>query len=149
VLPGLRTLIDRLRQLGVPRIVVMGPPAAWTHGLPNAAYRYYMLHSREMIPPRSDFGVDRSEYDYQQRFREQVKSLGVEYISGWDALCRGEECLTRVGENGSLVAFDHAHLTVPGSDYVARTITPCLFPGRADLNDAAAAQRSVVCSEPR
>jgi peptidoglycan/LPS O-acetylase OafA/YrhL len=144
VLPGLRELIDKLRRLGVPRILVIGPPAAWTHGLPNAAYRYYMLHSREMIPPRSDFGVDKTEYEYQQRFREQVKSLNVEYISGWDALCRSEECLTRVGENGTLVAFDHTHLTVPGSDHVARTIAPCLFPERMKDGDAGQA----ICPKP-
>jgi peptidoglycan/LPS O-acetylase OafA/YrhL len=135
VVPGLRELIEKLRRLNVPRIVVMGPPAAWTHGLPNAAYRYYMLHSRQMIPLRSDFGVDRTENEYQLRFRAQVQSLGVEYVSAWDALCRDSECLTRVGEGGAdLVAFDSSHLTVPGSDYVVRTIAPCLFPDRAARN---------------
>jgi peptidoglycan/LPS O-acetylase OafA/YrhL len=147
-LPGLRELIDKLRRLGVPRILVMGPPAAWTHGLPNAAYRYYMLHSRQMIPPRSDFGVDRAEYAYQRRFREQTQSLDVEYISAWDVLCHDLECLTRVGDGaGDLVAFDRTHLTVPGSDYVARAIAPCLFPKHIKQS-IAPTDRTAVCGSP-
>ncbi|HXW29114.1 MAG TPA: acyltransferase family protein [Xanthobacteraceae bacterium] len=149
VVPSLRELIEKLRHLNVPRVVVMGPPAAWVHGLPNAAYRYYMLHAGQMIPLRSAFGVDKSEYDYQRHFREQVQAWDVEYVSAWDALCRGLECLTRVGEGGAdLVVFDRSHLTVPGADYVARTIATCLFPDRIEQSASVPAPvgPSGVCS---
>jgi peptidoglycan/LPS O-acetylase OafA/YrhL len=158
VLPGLKDLIEKLRLLKIPRIVVMGPPASWSDGLPNAAFRYYMVHNylrdpaRQMIPARSNFGVDETQYAYQQRFRDEVESWGVEYISAWDALCKDDECVTRLGDSAAdLIAFDNAHLTLAGSTYLAQAIAPCLFPDRADRSAVPApdgVDRSRVCGPP-
>jgi hypothetical protein len=134
-LPALRSLVDQLRLLHIPRIVVLGPPAAWAGGLPGAVFRYYRLHSylhdpvRQLIPVRSSFAVSEAWHANQQRLRNEVLSWGVEYISAWDAMCDGEQCLTRVGDKGEqLIVFDHAHLTHSGAIYLAEAIAPCLFP---------------------
>jgi peptidoglycan/LPS O-acetylase OafA/YrhL len=148
MLPSLADLVRKLRLLNIPRIVIMGPPPAWTGGLPKAAYDYYThdpLH--RMIPARSSSGLD-TWYAWQQHFREQVVPLGTEYISAWDALCNGKECLTRLGAD--LISFDEAHLTIPGSIYLAQAIAPCLFPDRDGHAPMASGSRdqSVVCHRP-
>jgi peptidoglycan/LPS O-acetylase OafA/YrhL len=152
--PILRDLIERLRALKIPRIIVMGPSAGWIGGLPGTAYRYYMLHfylhdpARQLIPVRSNFGVNEALYANEQRFRQEVTPWGVEYISAWDALCNGDECLTRTGEGDkALVAFDYVHLTVPGANYLARAVAPCLFPDRA-LPTPEGVDQSRVCPPP-
>jgi hypothetical protein len=149
-MPGLRALVEKLRALNVPRIVIMGLPPTWEGGLPNAAYRYYMS-TRQMIPARSDFHVSEAVRRYEERFRQQIIPLGTEYISAWDALCDADKCVTRVGDNAAdLIAFDGSHLTVAGSILMAKTIAPCLFPD-APVDPAqpgTPVQRSAVCSRP-
>ena len=150
-IPNLMDLIAKLRLLKIPRIIVMGPPPAWTGGLPQAVYAYYQLNPLDrMIPTRSSFRV--TGYLYQQQFRNRVRSLGVEYISAWDALCIGEECLTRVGDSvADLMAFDEAHLTVPGAIYLAKAIAPCLFPAPAKslvFETSDRADLSIICHRP-
>jgi peptidoglycan/LPS O-acetylase OafA/YrhL len=151
VLPSLRDLIERLRELHIPRIIVMGTSPEWVGGLPGSAFRYYMLHSYlrdpllQMIPVHSNFGIDETTYADEQRFREAVVPLGVEYISAWDALCNGDECLTRVGDQDKdLIAFDYVHLTVPGAVRLATAIAPCLFPGQS-LSKPEGLDQSRVC----
>jgi peptidoglycan/LPS O-acetylase OafA/YrhL len=149
-MPGLRVLVEKLRALNVPRIIIMGLPPTWEGGLPNAAYRYYMS-TREMIPARSDFHVSDAVHRYEERFRQQIMPLGTEYISAWDALCDADKCVTRVGDDAAdLVAFDGSHLTVAGSILMAKTIAPCLFSeAPADLaQPETPVQRSAVCARP-
>jgi hypothetical protein len=149
-MPGLRKLIDKLRMVNVPRVIIMGPPPTWEGGLPNAAYRYYMS-TRQMIPARSSFHVSEGVYDYQRRFRQQVMPLDTEYISAWDALCAADECVTRTGDDAAdFTAFDAQHLTLSGSILMANEIAPCLFPNAvpAPTQRAAAAQRPAVCYRP-
>lgn len=155
VMPNLTDLVAKLHALNIPRIVIMGPPPIWQGGLPKAAYDYYIqdpLH--RMLPVRSSFRVDKSWYEYQQQFRNQALPLGTEYISTWDALCNGDECLTRLGDEAKdLMVFDHMHLTVPGAIYLANAIAPCLFPDRdaqmqggkvsAGVNEALVCPRSI------
>jgi hypothetical protein len=135
ILPTLRNLIAKLRAMGIARIVIIGPPATWRGGLPGVVVRYYMLHfylhnpTLQLIPARSSFGVEEVQYERQREFREAVPSFGTEYISAWDAFCNGMECLTRLGGNTSdLIVFDGYHLTLAGSNYLARAIVRCLLP---------------------
>ena len=128
----LKTLVAKLREIGVPRVIVMGPLPQWAGGLAGAVIRYYAFHahlSDPIIPVRSSFGVYEPAYQLQRKLKEAVPATGAEYISGWDALCDGEACLTRIGNSVSnLIAFDASHLTIPASVYLAHAIAPCLFP---------------------
>ena len=130
VYPRLSELITKLRALQIPRIIVMGPPPIWDGGLPKAAYDYYRTDPLHRLPPlRSSFRVADAWYGYEKAFRARVQEMGVDYISSWDALCNGKECQTRPPNDASqLMAFDYAHLTIPGAVYLAKLITPCLFP---------------------
>jgi peptidoglycan/LPS O-acetylase OafA/YrhL len=149
-LSPLADLIERLHQMKVPRIVIMGPPVEWEGRLTRAVYEYYAWHSlHAMLPARSSFRVSHARYREAQRFRERALSLDAEYISTWDALCNGEDCLTRVGDAAEdLITFDNYHLTVSGSGYLVQLIAPCLFPDRyvqKPGQESQGADRSVIC----
>ena len=75
-----------------------GAPAGWTDGLPKAAYDYLWREHR-IIPQQSNFRLNASFRTFVQNFHEQVLPLGTEYISAWNALCRGSDCITGVGRD--------------------------------------------------
>jgi hypothetical protein len=127
LIPSLSELIAKLHKLEVPRIIIVGSLPRREGGLPKALIDYYRTH-HQLIPERSGFRIHPRSVDNQQHFRQQVRRL-AEYISVWDALCNGTECVTRVGDTAAdLIAFDETHLTLRGSTYVAQRIAPCLFP---------------------
>jgi hypothetical protein len=147
-LPNLQDFGSKLRLLHIPRVIIMGSPPVSNDGLPKAAYDYFWREHR-IIPQLSNFRLNASFRTFVQNFREQVLPLGTEYVSAWDALCRGSDCITRAGEDAAdLIAFDQAHLTIPGSIYFAHAIAPCLFPDQfreqrsSSPNDA---NRSAIC----
>lgn len=129
VIPPLSRLIGDLRALQIPHILVMGTPPFWDGGLPKAAYDYYRadpLH--RMLPLRSSYRVSDLWYNFEKNFRAQVQAMDVDYISAWNVFCNDKECQTRPDNNASqLVAFDYAHLTIPGAVYLAEAIAPCLL----------------------
>jgi hypothetical protein len=147
VIPALRELIAKIRALQISHIVVMGPLPYWDGGLPKAAYDYYRadpLH--RMLPLRSSFKVSDAWYDYEQGFRAKLQGMDADYISAWDVLCRGKECLTRPADDASqLMAFDYGHLTVPGAIYLAEAIAPCLFKNSHSGGVASGTDRSAAC----
>lgn len=108
-LPNLQDFVSKLRVLHIPRVIIMGPPPVWTDGLPKAAYDYLWREHR-IIPQQSNFRLNASFRTFVQNFHEQVLPLGTEYISAWNALCRGSDCITGVGRDvADLMAFDQAH----------------------------------------
>ncbi|PAY04547.1 acyltransferase [Bradyrhizobium sp. UFLA03-84] len=113
--------IDALRAAGVPRIVILGPVPVWRGGLPNAAVDYYR-RSGQIIPERTSQFVDSDAGD--KVMSVIAAQLGVQYVSVRKAMCRGDECLTRV--NGSITARDIIHLTKAGSEFLIQQIAPQL-----------------------
>ena len=63
---------------------------------------YFNDQVRQLLPVRTNFGLDNRVYRLQSELREVVPSFGAEYISAWDALCDGEECLTRPSDARTL-----------------------------------------------
>ena len=117
ITPRLMELIAKLHEQKIPRIIIMGPLPYWDLGLPKAVLDYYRSNLHQIIPKRSSFRVDLTEFQFQQRFRDKIRELGLEYISTWDALCKGRECLTRTGDTAAdLMSFDTMHLTLSGSE---------------------------------
>jgi peptidoglycan/LPS O-acetylase OafA/YrhL len=128
-LPGLRNTILALRELSVPRIVVLGPPPVWKRSLPGEAVSFFINH-HTIMPERS------SSWVYQKWddtiMRPFVTNLGAVYLSTWQALCDSQGCLTRLSNApGDLVVWDTHHLTARGSifllDKIWRDIWPADF----------------------
>jgi peptidoglycan/LPS O-acetylase OafA/YrhL len=112
--------VTALKQQTSARVVVLGPVPGWKRGLPNEVLRHYLLH-HELIPQRTFQGATTNAYD--ATMRAALVPLGAEFISGWEALCEAEGCLTRVSDDASdLTASDHAHLTEKGSIFLVQSI---------------------------
>ncbi|MGJ4915147.1 acyltransferase family protein [Bradyrhizobium sp. HKCCYLRH2060] len=113
--------VAELRATGIGRIVVMGPPPSWQGiGLSHNVLDYYR-QTGKILPERTWFrSSDEWTRGREMLLRALAGELGVDYISVRDIFCNDEGCLSRIGPSGSqLTAFDAAHLTVPGSIFLA------------------------------
>jgi SGNH domain-containing protein len=120
----LRQTIDRLKALGVPRIVILGPVPVWKRTLPHSLVNFYRF--RHSIADRIGAGVTGPQGDHQMEAFS--KGAGAEYISAWHALCNSEGCKTRVGPTANdVIATDIIHLSDAGSRFLVEAIGKSLF----------------------
>ncbi|MGC2778679.1 MAG: acyltransferase family protein [Bradyrhizobium sp.] len=119
---GLDRTVSALRELKVPKIVLLGPPATWLgESLPaNLLDYYFQTHS--LLPARTKFRSNDTWTRALDEFLEaQAQRVGIQYISARRMMCNDEGCLARIGPDGSdLTAYDNGHLTNPGSMFVAK-----------------------------
>jgi peptidoglycan/LPS O-acetylase OafA/YrhL len=121
---GLPKTVSRLKASGIPKIVLVGPPASWLgDGLPANLLEYY-FQTHTVLPERTWYRSDDAGTRVMDRFlAAQARSLDIQYISARQIMCNNEGCLARIGENGTdLTAYDGGHLTYPGAVFVARHV---------------------------
>lgn len=116
---GMEAIIHRLRQLGIKKILFIGPSPHWTSELPKLMVRNFWS-----IPyDRSWAGVDQKIIELDKQiglgFNYQVD---VSYISLINYLCNDLGCLIYLGKDRKLgiTSWDYGHLTPVVSDFVAR-----------------------------
>ncbi len=116
-LTGLRSAVTRLAAAGVRRVIVMGCLPEWTIAQPKVSLRLWKdtrttvaRTSRYLNPslPRIDAAVEHS-----------IVGSGAVFVSPLRALCDAQGCrLSVAGDPSVPIAWDVAHLTVPGSEYL-------------------------------
>src|SRR6185369_16968876 len=122
-LNGLRETISNLRQLGTPRIIIVGPVPYWKRTLPFLLVNSYRFQHR--IPDRMTNSVSGSTID--SLMEAFSKGENVEYISAWKRFCNVEGCLTRTGSSAEdVVALDQVHLSDRGSEFLGEAIVSYL-----------------------
>ncbi|WP_257168460.1 acyltransferase family protein [Bradyrhizobium sp. SRS-191] len=119
---GLDRTVAALKELNVPKIALLGPPATWLgESLPaNILDHYFRTHT--VLPARTKF---RSNDNWTRSLDEflaaQAQRVGIQYISARGMMCNDDGCLARIGPDGAdLTAYDNGHLTYPGSIFIAR-----------------------------
>jgi peptidoglycan/LPS O-acetylase OafA/YrhL len=123
-LDKLDATIRRLRALGVPRIVILGPVPVWKRTLSHAIINNYRF--RHEIPKRIATGVSGPEAD--EKMRAFSSSQGIEYISARRFLCDHEGCLTLAGGSSSeVITTDIVHLSEAGSRFLIESLADELF----------------------
>ena len=126
-LDKLTETIRKLRDLHVPRIVILGPVPVWKRPLPNSLVNFYRL--RHSIPDRIASGVSGPAND--ERMQTFSNAAGVEFISAWHILCNAEGCMTRAGPTADdVVATDIVHLSDAGSNLLVAAAGRRLFAQR-------------------
>ena len=130
--------IDALKRLpNAPRIMVIGPVPTWSGGLPRillASAR--RAPSQVSVPDRLSLSATSKSYKAEAALQAHLKTFNIEYVSILNILCNeSRECLTRTGPTvASLTAWDEAHLTAAGSNYVGAKLLADYFPSEAKNN---------------
>jgi peptidoglycan/LPS O-acetylase OafA/YrhL len=116
----LKAALDRLRELKIPNLIVLGPIPYWKPTLPALAYAAWKKSGE--IPLRAN-GAPKPTERVDREIKAISKSSGASFVSLRDILCNAEGCLVHVpGKAEDLISFDREHLTVPGAEFLASRI---------------------------
>jgi peptidoglycan/LPS O-acetylase OafA/YrhL len=119
---GLDRTVAALRDLKIPQIVLVGPPATWLGESLPANILDYWFWTRQLLPARTTFRSNDAWTRQLDAFLEaEARRVGIQYISARRIMCNDDGCLARIGPDGSeLTAYDNGHLTYAGSVFLAR-----------------------------
>ncbi len=120
--------VAKLKNLKIPKVVVLGRVPVWNADLPTSYLKFYLLH-HEVMPIR----LSRSHVDSDWTdgvIRRYVEAAGGEFISTYSVVCNETACLTRAGDlSPDILVADSLHLTDAGSIFVASKISEQIFQG--------------------
>lgn len=120
-LERLRTTLAALKDIGVPRVVLLGPVPVWKRGLPFLLVNNFRL--THALPERLVIAKSRPESDIL--FEQIAQQSGVAYVSAWSTLCNEQGCVARTGSAPTdIMASDNVHLTDSGARYLIDRIAP-------------------------
>jgi peptidoglycan/LPS O-acetylase OafA/YrhL len=121
MIADLKQTIARLNAAGI-RAVLLGPPVQFRSRLPamlmRAQLRGVELRTNDFVLP------DIFELDVRMRAALPSRDK-FSYVSVVNAVCPAGQCPLTIGEDVPL-AWDHAHLTAEGSEYVMNGLTAAL-----------------------
>jgi hypothetical protein len=122
-LADLQKLIQSLFEDGIGRVIVVGPINDWSLPLPQVFFKDNFLtgsawKGRSLSPDADVLAVK------DQQYRAAITKTGARYVSLFDALCIGNQCLTLIPgwRAEALFQFDPNHLTADGSEWVAEQL---------------------------
>lgn len=114
-------LSDRLKSLGVKRVVFTGPAPHWKRSLPKiVAFQLW-----DELPKKTWIGLDRRVIEEDARLKSAFpQNDQARYLSLVDYFCDDRGCDTHLGSDreGGLTAYDDAHLTPLASISLARNL---------------------------
>ena len=117
-LAPLNTTIRRLREQGVPRIVVFGNLPTWQFPAPHVGMKLWL--ETHDLPQRTKEYLDSHSLFADDLVRHlTAQDPGVEFVSPIDALCDAHGCLLTTDKASWIpLTLDTAHLTADGSKYL-------------------------------
>jgi len=105
------------------RIVVLGPVPTWKRSLQETLVNYAIRRHTTMPERFMNYGLETDTPAYDKAMANALPSLGVTYVSAEKALCDPMGCLARLDNTPAGVAYvDATHLSIAGSDYLAKKI---------------------------
>jgi peptidoglycan/LPS O-acetylase OafA/YrhL len=117
----MRDLAHRLKQLGVKKVLVLGPLPHWKPFLYKTVMRNYWDHTPNRIPGHQD----NERIALSLKFTAAMtKEDEFDYVNLFDFFCNSDGCLTYLGDNRreGLITFDDAHLRPFASVYLAENL---------------------------
>ena len=109
-----------LHDLGVDKILLIGPVPQWHKGLPRQLLMSWGKGQKNTLPPiYLNTGLDTEIPLIDTHLRELANRLGLAYLSAYKEMCNRVGCITRIGDHGNqLISFDYGHLSPAGSVYL-------------------------------
>jgi hypothetical protein len=121
MMENLRGTLASLAGRGIP-VILLGPSVQFKDRLPPMLIR---AHLRQIQPSPRDM-VRQDIFALDVRMRAALPSTDkFTYVSILDAVCPAQQCPLTV-DDGVPLAWDFAHLTVEGSEYVTSKIAGSL-----------------------
>jgi len=119
-LTNFNEIVAFLREKGVTsQFFLIGPVPQWKPSLPKAIAKRHLENSKIYI---SDTTLVTDFLEMDKELKEKYQGTEVHYISLIESLCKGESCLAKVDNNNTPLHWDYGHLTLEGSEYVAKHI---------------------------
>ena len=112
-------LATSLRNMGVQRIIVVGPVPQWQPSLFKLIVKNYW----GKVPQRLKTHLNQAVFTTDRIMKERYSgSSQLTYVSLVDQLCNDDGCLTYLEGNPKegLITYDYGHFTLPASSYVVR-----------------------------
>lgn len=114
------SIIKKLKSIGVPNIVLVGPVPQYDVPLPVViSARHWDKGDVRFV----DVAIDRNVIETDKVMKAIYGPMrDVKYISLIDELCNEKGCIAKVGENNIPMVWDYGHLTPEGSAFVTKNI---------------------------
>lgn len=123
IAPKVAAAIRELRELGVERIDLVAQLPEWSDTLPKSLYEVYQRDER--LPRRMTFGLSEEGEAVEASLKQFAIKHDVNFLSPREVLCSAQGCRTMIGGRlDALTTFDHAHLTVPASEFLVERFAP-------------------------
>ena len=116
----MKSLSEKLKSVGVGKIIFIGPSPHWNPSLPTVLARRL-----SNIPDRKYSGVDRGVLELDVKLKiESSKFRNFNYISLIDFFCNVDGCLTHYSSDvaASVTTWDSGHLAPIASRHLAKEI---------------------------
>jgi hypothetical protein len=116
----MKILSDKLKNIGVSKIIFTGPSPHWIPSLPVVLARRW-----SNVPDRTYSGIDRGVLELDVKLKiESTKFSNFDYISLIDFFCNVDGCLTHYSSDvaSSVTSWDYGHLTPIASRQLAKEI---------------------------
>jgi peptidoglycan/LPS O-acetylase OafA/YrhL len=113
-----KLISEKLKSLGVGRVIVIGPTPHWTANLSDIILRKLWADT----PERTWVGVDGRVLKDNAKLQAYFAQTDPDgFVNLIDFFCNGEGCLTYLGSDRKvgITAWDAGHLTPAASDYLA------------------------------
>jgi peptidoglycan/LPS O-acetylase OafA/YrhL len=113
--------VDRLKSLGIKRIVGVGQFPAWDYAVPKLLARQYrdgrasLVAGASISPVRNMDNVEPRTFISDQRVQQWFLSAGATFVSPLSTLCNDSGCLMTVPGRIEPMERDEDHLTNVGS----------------------------------
>lgn len=113
-------IVSELERIGAKKIIIVGPVPQWMPSLPRAiGIRHF--DSKEIYI--KDNSLDKAGLKTNDVMRNKFSGDDrVSYISVIDALCKGDECLSKVDDKNTPLVWDYGHLSLAGSKFVVSKV---------------------------
>lgn len=120
---NLQLTIAKLKELGVRRVIVVGPAPEWTTDLPKLLYRSHLTNPDSLPTSRMSSHLNPKVKEIDSALESIATDAKATYFSARRILCNEHGCLTRNPNNVSeLTSWDYGHLTTYGAVVVSQGI---------------------------
>lgn len=111
------SLIRELQEIGVSKILLMGPSPQWVRDLPEL-----LMKDVENIPVKLSLYRDEKTLETNEELKKHFSQFdGVNFIDVIALLCDNDGCLVYLGNDikSGITTWDYGHLTPIASQYIA------------------------------